>query len=265
MNRSCMAGQISREVLPRGSAVAGGSGGLRQRVSDEACWSARRKGQRGGTAGALAGRRSHEQELAAAVFVHRGLAAAEAAKRAAWSVPRRWRCRTRAPCRSAAVANSRPAPVTISPPLTVAAVPVPVMPCFTSRRSSPSPFCHAIVPCQVVGRERRVGRLDDRRKEPEPVGHRIAFAHDLLGRAAARRTFLAGLQQPDDRRHVEADDVDTPAGRVARRASPVGPALVARHVDHFVEPDRRERALVSRASDPLSGPVRAPPPSGCTG
>ena len=32
------------------------------------------------------------------------------------------------------------------PPFVVAAVPVPLMPCAASRRSSPSPICHLIVP-----------------------------------------------------------------------------------------------------------------------
>ena len=48
--------------------------------------------------------------------------------------------------RSAAVANTRPVPVTMRPPLTVIADPVPVIPSGSRRRSSPSPFCHAIAP-----------------------------------------------------------------------------------------------------------------------
>src|ERR687895_1776788 len=47
--------------------------------------------------------------------------------------------------RSAAVANTSPVAVTTRPPLVVAAVPVPVTPWLTRRRSSPRPICHLIV------------------------------------------------------------------------------------------------------------------------
>ena len=112
------------------------------------------------------------------------------------------------------------------------------------------PLDRALV--EIVGVQRRIGRIDDRRIEPETLGHVSPFLDDFRLAAARAGANLARLQQPDDRRHVEADHIDAAVRRVARGAAPVRSALVARHVNHFIESDRRERTVIPRLENALA-------------
>ena len=111
------------------------------------------------------------------------------------------------------------------------------------------PLDRALV--EIVRGQRGVRRIDDRRVEAEAVRDVASLLHDLRRAAAPSGAHLARLQESDDRRHVEADDVHAAVGRIGGRAAPVRSALVAGHVNHVVEPDRREGPVVPRLQDAL--------------
>src|SRR5262245_66038042 len=60
---------------------------------------------------------------------------------------------------------------------------------------------------QIVGRQCRVRRADDRRVKPEPFRHVTAFFNGLA-RAATTAADFNGLEESNDCRSVDADVVD---------------------------------------------------------